>query len=143
MKSIQKSLRIPTDTLKIIEQISNASGMAFNAVVKDLLSEAIKMRRCPGIIFTEGINGRRARIAGTGLEVWEVITSYQGVDQDFDRLQKAYHWLTIQQLKAALGYYSAYHQEIENLISQNQSLSKESVYKLYPFLKPQEKKGDA
>ena len=46
------------------------------------------MRRCPGIVFTEGVNGYRIRIAGTGIEVWEVIASYKNVDEDFKRLHK-------------------------------------------------------
>ncbi len=38
-------------------------------VCKELLEGAIKMHRCPGIVFTEGVSARRARIAGTGIEV--------------------------------------------------------------------------
>ena len=59
----------------------------------DLLTEAEKMRRVPGIIFADGPTGRRARIAGTGLEVFEVIASYRGMGQDWERLKKAFHFL--------------------------------------------------
>jgi len=66
------------------------------------------MQRCPGIVFSEGTRGRRARISGTGIEVWEVIATWKGIDEDFGRLRKAYHWLTEQQLRSALGYYRVY-----------------------------------
>jgi uncharacterized protein (DUF433 family) len=92
------------------------------------------MKHCPGIVFTEGTAGRRARIAGTGIEVWEVIATYTGVGEDFSRLQKAYHWLTEQQLRAAIGYYKAYKDEIDNLIKQNEELNKKSTSEKYPFL---------
>jgi len=134
MGAVQKSLRIPKVILEEIEKIASETGRDFSSVAKDLLAEAIKMRRCPGIVFADGVSGRRARIAGTGLEVWEVITTYRSVNQDFSRLQKAYHWLTEQQLRAAIGYYTAYRGEIDQLIKRNESWSRESVAKRFPFL---------
>jgi len=134
MPTIQKSIRIQERTLKEIDQIARDSGREFSAVANELLEEAIKIQRCPGIIFTEGTSGRRARIAGTGIEVWEVILTYKGVKKDFDRLSKAYHWLTEQQLRSALGYYRVYPEEIDRLIKQNEELTREHVHKRYPFL---------
>ena len=134
MSTIQKSIRIQEKTLKEIEQMSKDSGKDFSALANELLEEALKMKRCPGIIFTEGTTGRRARIAGTGIEVWEVIATYTGVGEDFSRLQKAYHWLTKQQLRAAIGYYKAYKDEVDRLIKQNEELNKKSVSEKYPFL---------
>ena len=134
MGAVQKSLRIPQETVKEIEKLASESGRDFSSIVKDLLIEAIKMRHCPGIIFAEGVTGRRARVAGTGLEVWEIISAFKGVSQDFKRLKKVYHWLTEQQLRAAMGYYSAYRDEIDLQINRNESWSKEALFKRHPFL---------
>jgi uncharacterized protein (DUF433 family) len=134
MRAIQKSLRIPQRTVKEIEQLARESERNFSSIANALLAEAIKMRHCPGIIFAEGVTGRRARVAGTGLEVWEVISTFKGVNRDFKRLKKAYHWLTEQQLKAAIGYYEAYRDEIDLQIKRNESWSKEALLKRYPFL---------
>ena len=134
MGAVQKSLRIPRGTFEEIERIARETGRDFSSIAKDLLVEAIKMRRCPGIVFADGVSGRRARIAGTGLEVWEVISTYRSVNQDFSRLRKAYHWLTEQQLRAVVGYYTAYREEIDALIKLNESWSRESVTKRFPFL---------
>jgi len=134
MSAVQKSLRIPQETVKEIERLASESGRDFSSIAKDLLIEAIKMRHCPGIIFAEGVTGRRARVAGTGLEVWEVIATYRGVNQNFKRLKKAYHWLTEQQLRAAVGYYSAYSDEIDLQINRNESWSKNALFKRHPFL---------
>ena len=76
----------------------------------------------------------RARIAGAGIEVWEVIANYKGLGDDLQRLNSAYHWLSRLQLRAALAYYSTYPTEIDNLIAQNENWTKESVQKRYPFL---------
>ncbi|MBI5683381.1 MAG: DUF433 domain-containing protein [Deltaproteobacteria bacterium] len=134
MPTVQKSIRVREKTLKEIEQIARDAGKEFSAVANELLEEAVRMQRCPGIIFTEGTAGRRARIAGTGIEVWEVIAVYKAVNKDFDRLQKSYHWLTEQQIKSAIGYYKAYSEEIGHLIKQNEELTEWHVHKRYPFL---------
>ena len=138
MGAVQKSLRIPQGTFKEIERIARETGRDFSSIAKDLLGEAIKMRRCPGIVFADGVSGRRARVAGTGLEVWEVISTYRSVDKDFSRLQKAYHWLTEQQLRTTIGYYTAYREEIDELITLNESWSEETVTQRFPFLKSNE-----
>ena len=135
MAGVQKSLRLPAETTKEIEQMAKETGQDFSNVTKDLLQEAIKMRRCPGILFAEGIGGRRARVAGTGIEVWEVIAAYKGMKEDFKRFQKAYHWLSAEQLKAALGYYTLYPKEIDRLIEQNEQWSDEKVRERYPFMR--------
>lgn len=134
MRTIQKSLRIPFETVKEIEKIVHESGRNFSSITKDLLAEAIKMRRCPGIVFTEGVIGRKARVAGTGQDVWEIIATYRSVNNDIERLKKAYHWLTEQQLRSAIGYYNTYRNEIERQIERNKSWTNETISKHYPFL---------
>ncbi len=91
MAGVQKSLRLPLETMKEIEQMAKEAGQDFSNITKDLLQEAIKLRRCPGILFAQGTSGRRARVAGTGIEVWEIIATYRSLKQDLKRLQKAYH----------------------------------------------------
>ncbi len=134
MSRIQKSIRIKEKTIKEIELMARESGREFSAMTNELLEEAVRMQRCPGIIFSEGTAGRRARIAGTGIEVWEVIATYKGVEENFDRLHQAYHWLTDQQLRSAIGYYRAYPEEIDQLIKQNEKLTRENIHERYPFI---------
>jgi uncharacterized protein (DUF433 family) len=134
MASVQKSMRIPKELVEEIQDIAQKSGKDFSTITKYLLEEAIKMHRCPGIAFTEGVSGRRARIAGTGIDVWEVIAHYNTVGQDLEHLSTIYHWLTELQLRAALAYYSSYSKEIDDLITQNENWNQESIQKRYPFL---------
>ena len=142
VQTVQKSLRIPREILDDIEKIASESGREFSAIAKDLLAEAVKMRRCPGIVFVNGVRGKKAKIAGTGLDVWEIIATYKSVNNKFPRLRKAYHWLSDQQLKAAIGYYTAYRDEIDSLIKQNESWNSKTVVDHYPFLDPFLDQGD-
>ena len=134
MTTVQKSLRIPTEIAKAIEDLSEASGQEFSAVTVELLTEATKMRRCPGIVFVDGPSGRRARLAATGLDVWEVIATYRSVDGDRVRLQQAYPWLSEAQLRAALGYYTAYRDEIDRRIALDARWSQERLHAQHPSL---------
>ena len=136
MPGVQKSIRVPSETLKEIEQIAKETGRDFSTVTKDLLMEAIKMRRCPGTILSEGISGLRARIAGTGIEVWEIVSTYRSFGKDMSRLKMAYHWLSTEQLRTALGYYQTYPEEIDQLIEQNERWTEEKLKERYPFMSP-------
>jgi len=130
--TVQKSLRMPSEMAKPIEDMAKACGRDFSSMVNELVSEAVKMRRCPGIIFVDGPSGRRAHLAGTGLDVWEVIALYRSLNQDDTRLQKAYHWLKPTQLRAALSYYLAYPQEIDERMASNQQWTQEQLANEFP-----------
>ena len=136
MGAVQKSLRLPEETVKEIDRIAKERGEDFSATAKNLLEEAIKMRRNPGIIFTPGLSGRRARVAGTGIEVWEIIAQYKSLNHSQKQLKQAFHWLAPGQIKAALGYYVAYPYEIDDLIARNEQWTEETLERRYPALSP-------
>ena len=134
--SVQKSLRIPEGTAHAVEEVARTSRRDFSSVANEMLEEAVKMRRSPGIIFADGPSGRRARIAGTGLEVWEVISTYNNVDRGWSRLRESYDWLDEIQLRAALAYYAAYTDEIDRRIQLDETWNKERLAEEYPILNP-------
>jgi len=141
MSSIQKSLRLPEEVVREIESLTSSTGKDFSGLARDLLIEAVKLRRCPGITFADGPTGRRARIAGTGIEVWELISTFKGLEEDYKKLQNAYHWLSEQQIRAALSYYALYTKEIDKRISANEEMTEDRVLKRFPFLsKPEVKR---
>ena len=98
--------------------------------------EAEKMQRVPGIVFTDSLSGRVARVGGTGLEVWEVILNYRAVGEDWNELKECFHWLPDEQLRAAVAYYEAYPDEINALLEENASFTPDYVYTKYPFTRP-------
>ena len=134
MSTIQKTLRLPEKAVKDIESLAESTGMDFSGLARDLLMEAIKMRRCPGIHFADGPVGRRARIAGSGIEVWELIATFRGLKEDYEKLRKTYHWLNDQQIRSALSYYALYPEEIDEIIVQNEAMNQDRVLKRFPFL---------
>lgn len=135
MPTVQKSLRLPETLVREIDKIARSIKKDFSAVTNDLLEEAIRAHQCPGIVFTEGVSGKRARIAGTGIEVWELIAVYNESGENAKRLREAFSWLTEQQLNSALGYYARYRNEIDTHIAENERWTAESIGEAYPFLR--------
>lgn len=130
------SLRIPEEARESIEEISRQAGRDFSSVANEMLSEAVKMRRIPGIVFGDSPAGRVARIAGTGIKVYGVARSYRAMDNNWEELCEAYHWLTELQLRAALAYAEAYPDEIEERIEADERWTPEAVWSEFPFTKP-------
>ena len=77
------------------------------------------MRTCPGIYFADEPAGRDAKVAGTGLGVWEVIRDYRAEKQDLKRLQRSLPQLNRAQVEAVLRYYATWPEEIDDLIAEN------------------------
>jgi uncharacterized protein (DUF433 family) len=101
-----------------------------------MLDEGLRMRRIPGIVFGDSARGRVARIAGTGLDVWEIIRALREFDNDAARLRAAFDWLTEQQVRSAFAYAEAYPEEIHGRIRADEAWTPERLYQAYPFMRP-------
>ena len=136
MPTVQKSLRLPDTLVQAINAAADATGRDFTAVANELLAKAVAMRRCPGIAFMGGTTGRRAIIAGTGLDVWEVVYVYEHAHRDFAELQQAFSHLTEAQLRAALHYAVLYPEDIRRRIAANDAWTPERLARELPVFVP-------
>jgi uncharacterized protein (DUF433 family) len=136
MTTRARGLRLPEELQEEIEREMRLRGATFSEVATSLLREAVRMRRVPGIVFMDGPVGRRASIAGTGLDVWEVIATFKSVGEDRERLEASYGWLSDRQLSAALAYYGLYPEEIDARIEEEEYLTPERLNAGFPYLRP-------
>lgn len=120
VKSVPVSARLDPETLEGARELAQRSGRPLSSVVSELASEALRIRRHPGIAFAGPPGSRRARLEGTGLDVWEVIAAYRGCGEQADRTLQLLEHLSPRQMEAALRYQRAYPQEIDALIRDNQ-----------------------
>jgi uncharacterized protein (DUF433 family) len=128
---VPKSPRVAKQTAEEVDRTERENDLS--AASSELAGELLKMRRCPGVVFADGPTGRRARIAGTGLDVWEVIATYQRLGQNPKRLGAAYPQLDEVKLSAALRYYECYPKEIDDRVSKNESRTPHGLWARYPF----------
>ena len=122
MAAPTKSLRLPSGLRGEIDRLARRSRRSFSAVTQDLLEEALRMRACPGIYFADEPAGREAKVAGTGLGVWEVIRDYLNANKNVATVRKSLPQLSDTQIKACLLYYTRYRDEIDREIAENAEL---------------------
>src|SRR5690349_21631962 len=78
----------------------------------------------------------RACVMDTGLEVWEIIRSWKQEGEDWRALTERYHWLTFDDLNAALTFYRLNPEMVDERIAEEFSVSVEDVWEMYPDSKP-------
>ena len=72
----------------------------------------------PLVTFADGPAGRRARLAGTGADIWEVIATVKDNDGSEEGAAD-YLALPPALVNAAVAYYGSYSDEIDSLIERN------------------------
>ena len=93
-------------------------------MTKPKYSSAIAITQVPGIIYSP--LEHRARIQGTGIEVFEIVYVYRSVGRSWEHLQRAFNWLTPEQLRATLTF-AEKNPEFVNAELEQQDAALESV----------------
>lgn len=112
------SLRLRQSVEEAVRRLSRQGRRPAAQVINDLLDEALRSRRFPGVVFVDGPAGRRAHLAGTGLDVWEIVElvreygSPEAVMRGFPRLTRAV-------IRTAAAYAEEYPEEIEVFLELN------------------------
>jgi uncharacterized protein (DUF433 family) len=90
----------------------------------------------PGIIYSP--LAKRARVHGTGLEVWEIIRVYRMAHEDFERLQRSFRCLTPEQLRTALDFAEKNREFIESKLAEADATPQrlQEIWEIYPDTKP-------
>jgi uncharacterized protein (DUF433 family) len=86
-----------------------------SAAAAELLDEALRMQRFPGIDFRWTPSGRCAHITGTGLAAWEVYMIWEDHKGNLKAILRHYPSLRGDQVQAAVSYLQAYPDEMPSL----------------------------
>jgi len=113
------SLRLAEETIQRLAHRAKRAHMPTRTLAQRYLEEGLRMDEHPLVRFVDGPAGRRARLSGTGKDVWEVIATVRDNDND---LAAAAEYLNIPLglVQAAVTYYGAYRDEIDELIGDNE-----------------------
>lgn len=110
--------------LEVIERLQRRSELARtnkSRLAERYVDEGTRMDEHPGIIFRDGPTGRRAALAG-GPDVWEVMATIRmGKARGGAAVAAAASALDLSsgQVQAAVRYYSAYPEEIDERVRRN------------------------
>jgi len=134
MPSKQHSLRVPEALdRQVSREIEFRGERDWSKGAISLMEEAVRASQVPGVVFVQRRDGRRAAIAFSGLEVWEIVSTWQEAEQRWEDLLAAYPELTETQLRAALAYYQAYPEEIDERLAREARWTPEKVAEELPF----------
>ena len=131
-------IEIPEELAAAVMEIAERTGLDAQSVVAEMVTEAIKMRRVPGIVFADGATGRRARVGGSGIEVFEVIALYEAVGRDRQKVKENLPQLKNHQIDMAISYYDAYPADIKPylLTEEEEIAAMEAFWEANPYARP-------
>jgi uncharacterized protein (DUF433 family) len=119
------SVRLNDATIARLGRHAQRAHLAPRTLAQRYVEEGLRMDEHPLIRFADGPAGRRARITGTGKDVWEVIVTVR--DNDGDTAEAA-RYLEIPHglVQAAVSYYGAYTGEVDQWIEANEQEAAEA-----------------
>ena len=112
------SLRLPEATLDRLRARARSRSVAPRTLAQRYVEEGLRTDEHPLIRFVDGPAGRRPRLQGTGLDVWEVISVVRDNDGN-EREAAEYLGIPLGLVQAAVAYYGAYRDEIDEWIELN------------------------
>jgi uncharacterized protein (DUF433 family) len=113
------SLRLAEATIARLGQRAKRAQLPTRTLAQRYVEEGLRMDEHPLVRFVDGPAGRRARLAGTGKDVWEVIATVRDNDNDLAATAE-YLRIPLGLVQATVTYYGAYRDEIDELIADNE-----------------------
>jgi uncharacterized protein (DUF433 family) len=114
------TLRLTPGIRQRLTDWARRSGMPERSLAQRYVDEGLRHDAHPLIQFLDGPSGRRASLAGRGLDVWEVIATIR--DNNGSLTQAAdYLQVPVGLVEAAVAYYGEYKDEIDREIDFNEA----------------------
>jgi uncharacterized protein (DUF433 family) len=119
MTSQPLSVRLNDATIRRLGARARRVHLPPRTLAQRYVEEGLRMDEHPLVRFADGPAGRRARLVGTGKDVWEIIAVVR--DNDGEAAEAASYLETpLGLVQAAITYYGAYTDEIDELIQDNE-----------------------
>jgi uncharacterized protein (DUF433 family) len=125
---VHRSFRLRADTSERLERRASETGETYTSLAERFIDEGLRHADHPGIDFVDGPAGRRARVVGTGLGVWELIEVLRANDGSTAETAN-YVGIPEPSVIAALGYYGDYPDEIDHWIDRNRAIAEREEVK--------------
>src|SRR5271156_1361551 len=112
------SVRLNESTIARLGRHAQRMHLAPRTLAQRYVEEGLRMDEHPLIRFTDGPAGRRARLVGTGKDVWEAIAPVRANDGDASETA-GYLGMPLGLVQAAITYSGASQDEIDQWIEMN------------------------
>jgi hypothetical protein len=128
MPAKSTAVRVEPGMLDRLEARGRQTGETRSQLARRLLEEGLRTDAHPGVVFRDGPAGRRPALA-TGPDVWEVARVVRDVEASSEELVERVMELTglrEHQVRAAIGYYRDYRDEVDAWIRRVDELAAEA-----------------
>jgi hypothetical protein len=113
------SLRLADVTIRRLGVRASRAHLPPRTLAQRYVEEGLRMDEHPLVRFADGPAGRRARLVGTGKDVWEVIATVRDNNGDLGDAAR-YLDMPLGLVQAAVTYYGAYTDEVDQWIDSNE-----------------------
>jgi uncharacterized protein (DUF433 family) len=107
-----RSFRFADSLLSALEGRARDLGESASALAERYLDEGLRRDAHPLVVFRDGAAGRRPTLAGTRVDVAQIIDTLQAADKDVEDTA-AYFDLPVGYVRAAVRYYADYRDEVD------------------------------
>ena len=119
------SLRLAAQTVERLGVRARRAHMPARTLAQRYVEEGLRMDEHPLVRFADGPAGRRPRLVGTGLDVWEAVAAVR--DNGGDLAAAAdYLEIPLGLVQAAAAYYGQHQAEVDEWIESNEQETAEA-----------------
>ena len=125
------SLRLQENQIERLRRLARRLGRTPSETSALLVEEALREAEFGFITFRNSPAGRPAYVQGHSLAVWEVVSVGRSNGLDLVRTARHLKW-PVHLVQAALNYATAFPQEIEAALADNETLDFEALHRMLP-----------
>ena len=131
-RSMVISMRLSAESGKRLKRMANRHGWTSSDASARLVEEGLRRSEFGFIDFRDSPAGRQACLQGSTLAVWEVmllVRSYK--EEDVSAVARHLKWPEVK-VQAAINYAEAFPEEIQEALSENDSVDFETLKRMAP-----------
>jgi hypothetical protein len=130
-RSMVLSMRLPMTSGKRLKRLARQHGWTPSDTSARLVEEGLRRSEFAFIDFRDSAAGRQAYVQGSSLAVWEVMLLVRSYQADASRVARHLQWPELK-VRAAINYAEAFPAEIEEALSENDSVELATLKRMVP-----------
>ena len=130
-RSMVLSMRLPLTSGKCLKRMANRHGWTASDTSARLVEEGLRRSEFAFIDFRDSAAGRQAYLQGSSLAVWEVMLLLRSYRADVRAVAQHLRWPE-HMVRAAINYAEAFSEEIQEALSENDSIDLTTLKRLVP-----------
>lgn len=110
-KTVHFNAQLPQDISEELRRYAERRRISTSAAAAQLLDEALRREKFPGVSFRFTATGRQPFVTGTGMMVWEIYHVWLDHKRDVHAVLKNYPHLKAPQVNVAAAYAKEFSRE--------------------------------